>query len=103
MVAAGLVQESVGGQCTYSLTAQTAALLERTPDNRMERFEQIGKRLIGEKNRSLELGSTILFYYRQDPSGDWNEALRKACDFKSVSFESADGLESLELAKKLAV
>ncbi len=100
MVAAGLVQETAGVQYTYSLTTQTATLLESTRDNPMESFESIGKRLIGERIWSLELGSTILFYFRQNQNVDWDEAMRNACDFKKVPIDNDSSREALALAKE---
>lgn len=102
MVAAGLVQESGGGQYTYSLTTQTASLLERTRDNPLGHFERIGKRLIGERSWSLELGSTILFYFRQNQNGDWDEAIRNACNFKKVPTDNDSNREAIALAKEFS-
>ena len=74
IVAAGLVDEAggrAGGdlQYTYSLKPATHQLLTHTPDAQMNRFERLGRELINENLWTLELGSTILFFYRQ--TGDW--------------------------------
>ncbi len=100
MVAAGLVEESGGMQYGYKLTLETAALLEKTPDHPMTTFKELGQRLIEERLWSLELGSTILFYFRQ--KSDWDEAMRKACAFKNVPVDNEGSHEALALAKQFS-
>ncbi len=102
MVAAGLVNESAGGQYEYKLTPQTVALLDRCRDPEMTKFKVHGEQLIKEKPWSLELGSTILFYFSQN-GGDWDDATRKACDFKKVPVANERNLDALALAKKFGV
>ena len=87
MVAAGLVDETGGPQngdmqYTYKLKPDTRALLDQTPNEPMQRFRELGTRLIAESIWPLELGSTILFFYRL--ANDWDLALTRACEFKKV-------------------
>jgi len=104
IVAAGLVDESYDDssgyvQYTYSLTQFTRELLQRTPDPRMQRFEAVGRGLINEDLRTLELGSTILFFFRQ--CKNWDEALEGACKFKKVSQDTSPSLTALKLARRI--
>lgn len=105
MVAAGLIVEEGGPQAaamqySYALKPQTRAILDRTSDAQMSPFQNLGARLIGEKLWSLELGSTILYFYRQ--GGDWSVAMREACKFKNVPVENSRSAEAFELAQQIA-
>lgn len=105
IVAAGLVDETGGpsdgnSQYAYALKPATRQMLERTPDGQMQRFQAIGIDLINENIRTLELGSTILFYYGQ--SGKWDHALTSACEFKKVPSNAATSRTALALAQRFA-
>ncbi|MGC4030550.1 MAG: hypothetical protein QM754_02215 [Tepidisphaeraceae bacterium] len=104
MVAAGLVVESGGPQngdmqYGYKLKPDTRALLDRTPNEPMQRFRELGTSLISENLWSLELGSTILFFFKQN--NDWNAALMRACEFKKVSAELNASKTALALAQRV--
>lgn len=103
MVAAGLVEETGGSskgdmQYTYSLKPETRKLVQQTPDAQMQQVEALGKSLISENLWSLELGSTILLFYRQ--MGDWDRAMVRACDFKKVPSTTDESRAALALAKR---
>lgn len=104
MVAADLIDEtaasiSVGKQYTYRLRSETSALLKDTTDAGMARFKSFGESLIAEKLWSLELGSTILYFHKQ--SGNWNDAMIKACQFKKVPVDIEKSNDALKLAQRL--
>lgn len=101
IVAAGLVDENgahsaVGMQYSYSLKPTTRQLLQQSPDLQMQPFQQRGTALINENLWTLELGSTILFYYRQ--TGNWEEALNGACAFKKMPPDAQSSQAALALA-----
>jgi uncharacterized protein YwgA len=103
MYAAGLVDETPrpfngGTQYTYALEPAIRKLLEHTRDEQMQRFESLGRDLIKEHIWTLELGSTILFYYCQ--GGNWEHALTNACEFKKVPPTAKLSLAALALAKR---
>lgn len=103
MVAAGLVNEAGGPpsgdmQYTYSLTPVTRQLLHQMPDAQMQAFQERGTALISENLWTLELGSTILFFYLQ--SGNWEQALNGACEFKKVSSHLQASQGALALARR---
>ena len=105
MVAAGLIEEKVEPQAgitqyRYLLKQQTQELLRQVPQGQMQAFEAIARELISENIWSLELGSTILLFYRQ--SGDWNDALTEACQFKKTEPEDEKSQISLRLAQRVA-
>ena len=101
MVAAGLIEE-LGGreagsmQYAYKLKPSTREYLRQVADASMAKFEEVGKELIQESIWRLELGSTILLYYRS--SGNWSEAMNQACKFKKVDPALQRNIEALELA-----
>ena len=104
MVAAGLVIETGGPQngamqYGYALKPEIRTLLTQTPNAPMQPFEALGHDLITESLWSLELGSTILFFYRQ--SNDWNQALAKGCEFKKVPTDATGSKAALELAQRV--
>lgn len=102
MVAAGLIQESGGPQngdmqYTYKLTQSTAQYLAQAVDQKMRKYESIGKDLIKKDIRILELGSTILLFYGQNRN--WGDALNQACKFKNMSADAQISQDSLEFAQ----
>lgn len=102
MVAAGLIEESGGPQSgsmhyTYKLKPQILESVSKTPEPRIQKFRFLGVKLIETELWHLELGSTILFFQRQNP--DWNSALTQACDFKKVVTTHPSSLKALDLAK----
>ena len=104
MVGAGLIQEHGGPSAgamlySYSLAPATRVLLDQTPYSTMQPYQELGKNLISEDLWHLELGSTILFYFKQ--SGDWTEALNKAYEFKKVAASQSQSCEALDLAKRV--
>lgn len=108
IVAAGLVEETGGSsagdpysQYSYSLKPNTAQLLRDLHDPKLSQFQALASELINEHLWTLELGSTILFFYRQ--TGNWDEALQGACDFKKVLKEKIGSQRALKLAKRFEV
>ncbi len=104
MVAAGLIQETGGPQngsmqYAYKLTPQTVKLVNSAPEPQVQKFEELGKKLLGTDLWQLELGSTILFFHRQNR--DWESALKEACTFKKVPSDIATSRDALSLAKGL--
>lgn len=104
MVAAGLVVETGGPrngamQYDYALKPEIHALLAQTPNAPMQPFEDLGRDLINESIWPLELGSTILFFYRQ--TNDWNQALARGCEFKKVPAETPASIAAFELAQRV--
>lgn len=104
MVAAGLVIETGGPQngdmqYGYALKPEIHALLAKTPNAPMQSFEELGKELINQSIWPLELGSTILFFYRQ--TNDWNQALAKGCEFKKVASDTPASKAAFELAQRV--
>jgi uncharacterized protein YwgA len=102
MVAAGLVLESGGPsngamQYSYTLKPEIRVLLQQTRDEQMQRFQGFGTSLINKDIWKLELGATILMFYRQ--SRDWERALAGACGFKKVPTDAEASQKALELAK----
>ena len=65
----------------------------------MQKFADLGKDLLQENNWLLELGATILFFYKQDP--DWDRALERACAFKKVAPTDEASKAALTLAKRV--
>ena len=105
MVAAGLIEEHGGPptgemQYGYTLKPATRHLLGQTADAQLRPFQTLGTDLINENLWSLELGSTILFFYGQ--SGDWNQALTRACEFKKVPANVVPSRVALALAQRVA-
>ena len=103
MVAAGLIDETGGPangdkQYAYSLTAATQTALARSPDAVMQPFQERGRSLINEDLWTLELGSTILYFYRQ--TRNWDQALNNACDFKKVPANVEPSQTALRLAQQ---
>jgi len=104
MVAAGLLEEEGGPaagemQYAYNLTPRTRVLLESNPDEQMQQYRKLGQSLVNEDIWPLELGSTILLFYRQ--SQDWQVALERACEFKQVETDAVGSQNALDLAKRV--
>ncbi len=107
MVAAGLIKEAVEltnglTQYTYALPPAIREMVSQEPDQGMESFRNLGTELMDSSRTNLwwlELGSTILFMYRQ--IGDWNQALAKACAFKKVKADDAASQLAFKLAQRL--
>lgn len=104
MVAAKLIDETGGPQNSsmqyaYKLKPHILDSVNRTPEPHIQKFQELGRQLIGMDLWQLELGSTILFIHRQNP--DWDRALAQACEFKKVRADSQTSLSALSLAKGL--
>ena len=85
-------------QYTYKLPSATRHLLEQVAtDPCLPRFQSLATKLLHQSIWPLELGSTILFFYRQ--THDWNDALTKACQFKKVSPNDESSASALALAQ----
>ncbi len=103
MVAAGLINEK-GGPATgdmeysYSLTSEARTALAQKPDDKLRKYQARATELIRENLWTLELGSTILYIYRQ--TGDWDHAFKRACEFKKVPFDASASQAALALAKQ---
>lgn len=65
----------------------------------LQRFQPLGVELLKSDLWSLELGSTILFFYEQ--SKDWTHALTRACEFKKVRPNMEASQTAMELAKRV--
>ena len=59
--------------------------------------KRLERSLINKHIWTLELGSTILFFYRQE--SNWQHALTNACEFKKVPSDAQAGQAALALAK----
>jgi len=103
MVAAGLIEESqrMGGiQYRYKLAPRTIELLKKSsPDTRLKAFQSKWISLLKEDLWTLELGSTILYFYQKN--SDWNDAMQKACNFKKKQPETPPNKKALEFAKRM--
>lgn len=105
MVAAKLIEESGGpaegrNQYIYQLPQGTRNLLAEGSDEQMSDFQPLGERLLGEGIWPLELGSTILFFYKQ--GGDWQQSLVDACAYKGVEPEMDSSQNALNLAQQVS-
>ncbi len=107
MVAAQLIDECIEPQSgitqyTYTLKPSTRNLLSQTVPafDDMKEFQTLGFSLLKENIWPLELGSTILFYFRH--SNDWDVAMKKACAFKKATPTDASSAAAFELAKRVA-
>lgn len=106
MVAAGLVEETGGPkkgsmQYAYKLKPEILKLVNAAPELQVQKFCDLGKQLIVADLWQLELGSTILFFHRQ--SGDWQSALKEACEFKKVPTDAGASRDSLDFAKSVVL
>lgn len=107
MVAEKLLDECAGSSYSYTLNAQTRPLIELTrqrhPDTAaaLDQFQDQAVALLREDLPVLELGSTILFMYRNDREGqDWERARASACRYKGKDL--ADANPALRLAQRFA-
>lgn len=106
MVAAGLLDENVEvinglTQYSYTLSPAIRTSVLTGPDHAMDSFREIGSELMDPTRTHLwwlELGSTILFIYRQ--TGDWDHAFSRACEFKKVNQADAASQMALRYAKR---
>ena len=107
MVAAGLIEETVepqNGVVQYAYTLKPAIrdMVAREPDTHVQPFEELGCELIDPAKTPiwrLELGSTILYFFKT--SNGWDDALAKACEFKRVKVEDRPSQAAMELAKRV--
>ena len=104
MVAAGLVDEKGGPQngemqYGYTLKPKIHDLVGQMPDTVLLRFQPLGTELINANIWTLELGSTILFFFGQ--SEDWSLALASACEFKKVLIDAEASRTALAFAKRV--
>ena len=104
MVSASLVEEScpeIGSRSyTYKLKPKTSALLEKTAsDAKLNSFKDRAESLWKEDLWNLELGSTILYFFRQ--SEDWSRSLSKACEFKKVPEDIERSRNAFDFAQSL--
>lgn len=84
---------------SYALTPATRGLLSAGVDPTVQRFEPLGRELIGAELWQLELGSTILYFHGQMP--DWDQALARACEFKRVPTTADPSRSALSLAQRV--
>jgi hypothetical protein len=111
LVASGLLEEkpemnTVGTQYTYKVAATGEAALTQTEQRFSDRasalnaFQSLAKELLQKDLWELELGSTILYFHEK--SSDWDEAVRRACEFKKVDRQKEPAAPAAEaLAKKV--
>ena len=79
---------------------KSCALLDKTPDDRLQQFEKLGTDLIKDDIWPLELGSTILFFYAQN--SNWEDAFASACQFKNAAAANGASQNALALARRVA-
>lgn len=103
MVAADLVEESQqmgSAQYVYKLSQRTSVLLAKTNvDDRLKSFKERAEDLLKEDLWTLELGSTILYYFGQNR--DWDDSMGMACDFKEKPKSDKRSQLALEFAQNL--
>lgn len=109
LVAMGLLEERASGnaqggtQYTYTLAAAGESAVSQVEKKQGEgpktfaEFKPLADELLLKELWELELGSTILFF--RDRVSDWDEAIRRACEFKKVERQKNAAAEAL--AKKL--
>jgi len=79
---------------------KTSKLLAKTDSGgKLKPFEAKAKVLLKENLWTLELGSTILYYYGQNR--DWDNAMTRACDFKKKSKDTKSSQRALTFAREL--
>jgi uncharacterized protein YwgA len=110
LVAAGFLAEQaeingVGTQYTYRVSADAGtsaiAQTEGRSDIRTESFaafRPLAEELLKKELWELELGSTILYFHEK--LSNWDEAVRRACEFKKVDQERDTKVSG---AKELAI
>ena len=104
MVAAGLIVEDGGPQAktmsyVYTLKPETRQLLKTASEEQLPPFKELGESLIQENLWTLELGSTILYYFRD--TADWDSAMTNACRFKKVTPGDNKSVKALAFTKSL--
>lgn len=111
MVSEGLLEEEGGGgsQYEYRLGSQTSAMIESARTHQGEQIQQFESykdravELLKENIWILELGSTILYFFRsQKGNSDWNAALQEACGYKRTDPMTETSKSALALAQKFA-
>lgn len=112
MVAEGLLKEHGysgigGGQYDYKLEGHTRDMIHRIRESpSIQAFEAYRDRaieLLRESLWHLELGSTILYFYRSRRTAqDWDSALREACEYKRTDPQDPSSQTALALAKRFA-
>jgi len=103
MVAAELIDEKAElqgrvTQYSYSLKPATREVLANREDPSLVPFRDLATRLIRADIWLLELGSTVLFFHRQNL--DWDRAFEEACVFKNAA-QDARNRKSLEFARQV--
>jgi uncharacterized protein YwgA len=110
LVRSGILEETaeaipVGMQYSYQLSEagrQAVQQLEHGPQaNRLESFraqETKARSLLNKGMGELELGSTMVYFYRQ--TEDWDKAVKKACEFKKLPTDTPECQAALRLAKE---
>lgn len=109
MVAEKLLDEQAGNSYRYTLNAQTRPLIELTcqrhPDSAdaFKAYKDRAVELLRAELPVLELGSTILFMFKNDREGPkWERALAAACRYKDKNEGEASSQLALDLAKRFA-
>ncbi len=111
MVAEGLLSEqcggSSGGQYDYTLGDQTKTMLDQIGQSEtiagFSTFRDRAIELLREDLWRLELGSTILYFYRSPRKcANWESALAEACKYKRADASRPDSQAALALAKRFA-
>ncbi|MGP1345956.1 MAG: hypothetical protein ACTS3F_04710 [Phycisphaerales bacterium] len=111
MVAEGLLLErgGGGGQYEYELDAKTRSMIDQARAcqgesvSAFEKFKQMAVELLQEDLWTLELGSTILYFFRtQRDSPNWERALVDACRYKGVAPMLQSSQDARVLAERLA-
>jgi uncharacterized protein YwgA len=110
MVGQQLLQEQNGVQFTYTLSPQTAELIDsaraRSPQKSgpFEVYRDMAVSLLDQDLWHLELGSTVLYFFKaQGADANWEKALAEACEYKKVSTSATASKSALELAKRFGV
>ena len=109
MVSTTLLKEhkepnAAGMQYRYVLPKDTERLLRKSEGknpqraNELATFKTFGLELLDEDLKTLELGSTIHYFYAQ--TKDWSVAEQEACTFKRISVDSELTRKALRLARR---
>jgi len=111
MVAEGLLTElgGSGSQYNYKLGEHTRPMIDRAPtppaasSQPFGAFKDKAVELLRADIWHLELGSTILYFYRSHrAAGGWEAALRDACKYKNAVPSHPASSAALVLAKRFA-
>lgn len=109
MVAEGLLieQGAVGSHYDYRLGDQTRQMIDQAQAVRtesiqkFEAFKEQAVRLLRADIWHLELGSTILYFYRSSrATADWETAMQEACMYKKTDPKRRNSQDALVLAKQ---